>query len=135
MAGCAPLFPGSQTLSVSERYGLVVPDARLLARIQEGPVEIAEFYYEPQNGYRPRTLDELQQIGELLQGQLQAQGFTFRCARESLSLLGEAYWVLRMARGGEGVGLLLRPLAAPDHYRLEVAATLPEPPPFRCPAR
>ncbi|GLV48439.1 hypothetical protein TJA_15920 [Thermus sp. LT1-2-5] len=98
-------------------------------------MEITEFYYEPQSGYRPRTLDELRQIGELLRGQLQAQGFTFRCSRENLSLLGEAYWLLRMARDGEGVGLLLRPLAAPDHYRLEVAPTPPEPPLFECPAR
>ncbi|MCS7058234.1 MAG: hypothetical protein NZ849_07535 [Meiothermus sp.] len=135
LTGCAPVFLGAETLVVSERLGLVLPDARLLARIQEGSVEITEFYYEPNSGYRPRTPGELRAVREELQRQLETMGFSFRCTRENLSLLGDAYWILRMARGNAGVGLLLRPLEKPDHYRLEVAPTAPEPPLFQCPAR
>ncbi|RDI95814.1 hypothetical protein DV704_05960 [Meiothermus sp. QL-1] len=134
LAGCAPVFLGADTLPVSQRYGLVLPEAKLIARLEEGPVEITEFYFEPQSGYRPRSVAEIRRLGELLQGQLQARGFVFRCERYNL-LLGEAYWVLRMQRGSEGVGLYLRALERPDAYRLEVALTAPQPPLFQCPPR
>lgn len=133
--GCAPVFLGASTLLVSQRYGLVLPEAKLLAQIEEGPVEITEFYFEPQSGYRPQNAPEMRQLGELLRGQLQGQGFAFRCERYDFSLLGGAYWVLRMNRGSEGVGLYLRALERPDTYRLEVAPTAPQPPPFQCPPR
>ncbi|GAA6732377.1 hypothetical protein YIM73518_21410 [Thermus brockianus] len=135
LTACVPVFVGAETLLVSKRFGLVLPEAQLLARVEEGSVEITEFTYPPQSGYRPRSVEDLRGVGSLLEGQLRAQGFSVICRRENLSLLGDAYWIVRMARGGEGVGLLLQPLALPDRYRLEVALTPPEPVPFTCPPR
>lgn len=133
LAACAPavLEPVPELL-VSQRYGLVVPDGILLARIVEGEVEITEFRFRPGSLYRPSSLEEL---GERLKVQLEARGFFLRCRTyNALPLLGGPQYTARLARGPEGVGVHLRPLPRPDSYRVEVAPASPNPS-LDCPPR
>ncbi|BAW00472.1 hypothetical protein TTMY_0058 [Thermus thermophilus] len=132
LAACVPLARPVYELPVSQRFGLVVPDGLLLARIVEGEVEVTEFAFPQDSPYRPQGLEEL---GERFQKALEGRGFALRCRTyNALPLLGGPQLTLRMARGGEGVGVFLKPLARPDAYRVEVAPADPHPP-LDCPAR
>ncbi|WP_243031778.1 hypothetical protein [Thermus altitudinis] len=132
LAACAPALYPVEELTVSARYRLLLADARVLARLEEGPVEITEFRFPPGSPYRPTGLQEL---GDRLRAQLEARGYTLRCSTyNALPLLGGPQYTLRFSRGPEGVGLFLRPLAQPDAYRLEVAPADPNPP-LSCPPR
>ncbi|MFD3004556.1 hypothetical protein [Thermus tengchongensis] len=133
LVACAPaVFRPVSELLVSSRYGLVVPDGILLARIVEGEVEITEFRFPQDSPYRPSSLEEL---GERLKAQLEARGFFLRCRTyNALPLFGGPQYTVRLARGPEGVGVFLRPLARPDAYRVEVSPASPNPP-LDCPPR
>lgn len=133
LGACAPaLLRPVPELEVSRRFGLVVPDGVLLARGEEGPVEVTEFRFPPDSPYRPYSLEEL---GERLRAQLEARGFFLRCRTyNALPLFGGPQYTARLARGAEGVGIFLRPLPQPDAYRVEVAPADPNPP-LGCPAR
>lgn len=133
LAACAPALDRPvPELTVSQRFGLVIPDAVLLSQAAEGPVEITEFRFPPGSPYRPSSLEEL---AGRLRSQLEGRGFAHRChTYNPLPLLGGPQYTLRMARGTEGVGILLKPLVQPDAYRVEVAPTPPNPP-LDCPAR
>lgn len=129
-----PPSPPTELL-LSPRYGLVLLDAEVLAR---GPVAGAEgweevaFRFLPGSPYRPKGLEKL---GQTLRGQLEARGWVLRCSTlNPFPLLGGPQHTLRLARGPEGVGLFLRPLEAPDAYRLEVGPADPNPP-LACPPR
>lgn len=133
----APLPPPSPPKEVllSPRYGLVLLDAEILAQGPVGGVEGWEevvFRFLPGSLYRPGGLEEL---GRTLRAQLEARGWTLRCSTlNPLPILGGPQQTLRLARGGEGVGLFLQPLRAPDTYRLELGPADPNPP-FTCPPR
>ncbi|MDM7323396.1 MAG: hypothetical protein P3W93_000085, partial [Thermus sp.] len=109
LAACVPALYPVEELMVSERYHLVLADARLLARVEEGVVEITEFRFPPSSPYRPTGLQEL---GDRLRVQLEGRGYSVRCSTyNALPLLGGPQYTLRLSRGAEGVGLFLKPLA------------------------
>ncbi|MCH1927102.1 hypothetical protein L6232_19950, partial [Shewanella sp. C31] len=109
LAACAPLSRPVSELPVSQRFGLVVPDAVLLARVDQGEVEVTEFRFPPDSPYRPASLEAL---GERFRQQLEGRGFFLRGhTYNALPVLGGPQYTLRMARGPEGVGVFLRPLA------------------------
>ncbi|WP_337845136.1 hypothetical protein [Thermus sp.] len=120
---------------LSPRYGLVVLDATILER---EPLVGAEgwegvvFRFLPQSPYRPWGLEEL---ARGLRSQLEPRGWVPRCQTlNTLPLFGGPQYTMRAARGGEGMGLFLRPLEPPDTYRLEVGPADPNPP-LTCPPR
>lgn len=117
LAGCTLVSYTPKELVLSQRYGLVA-------------LEVVEFRFLA-SPYAPADLYDL---GEKLKAQLKARGFEERCQTYHLPLFGGGQYTLRMARGGEGVGLFLKPLAQPQAYRLEVGPASPNPP-LDCPAR
>jgi hypothetical protein len=132
LAACAPAFYPVREITVSQRFGLVVPGGILLEAFQEGSVEVSRFQLDPNTPYAQEGLEGL---GKRLKTQLEGRGFFSRCETyNALPVLGGPQYTLRMARGNEGVGLYLRALAEPNTYRLEVAPADPNPP-LSCPAR
>ncbi len=131
LSSCTLVSYTPMELPLSTRYRLVVLDAVELQRAQEGDVEVVEFRFLD-SPYAPKDLYEL---GESLKAQLRARGFAERCQTfNPLPLFGGPQYTLRMARGKEGVGIFLRPLARPSSYRAEVSLADPNPP-LSCPPR
>jgi len=131
LGGCTLVSYTPTEFPLSTRYRLVVLDAVELSRAQEGEVEQVEFRFLD-SPYAPKDLYEL---GEGLKAQLKARGFAERCQTfNPLPVLGGPQYTLRMARGAEGVGVFLRPLAQPSSYRAEVSPADPNPP-LDCPPR
>ncbi|MEZ0322111.1 MAG: hypothetical protein ABWJ63_09340 [Thermus sp.] len=123
---CAPALYRLEELPVSTRFGLVVPGGVLLARWQEGAVEITRFRLVPE---APDRFEGLEALGKRLRAQLEGRGFALRCETfNPLPFLGGPQYTLRMARGAEGVGVFLKPLVEPDTYQVEVAPADPMPP-------
>jgi len=131
LLGCAPAVYTPVEFRLSSRYGLVLLDALELYRSLEGEAEVVEFRFLD-SPYIPRDLYDL---GEGLKAQLRSRGFAERCQTfNPLPIFGGPQYTLRMARGGEGVGVYLRPLGQPSAYRVEVAPANPNPP-LSCPPR
>lgn len=130
LAGCTLVSYTPKELVLSQRYGLVALEAVELARITQDGLEVVEFRFLAS----PYAPSDLYDLGEKLKAQLKARGFEERCQTYHLPLFGGGQYTLRMARGGEGVGLFLKPLAQPQAYRLEVGPASPNPP-LDCPAR
>lgn len=132
LVACAPALYPVQEITVSQRFGLVVPGGVLLEAYQEGTVEVTRFRLDPDTPY---AWEGLEGLGKRLKAQLEGRGFFTRCETyNALPILGGPQYTLRMARGSEGVGLYLQALAEPHTYRLEVSPADPNPP-LSCPAR
>ena len=131
LVGCTLVVYTPGEFRLSSRYNLVLLDAVELYRGLEGEVEMAEFRFL-NSPYAPKDLYDL---GESLKAQLRSRGFSERCQTfNPLPIFGGPQYTLRMARGGEGVGVYLRPLGQPSAYRAEVAPAGPNPP-LSCPPR
>ncbi len=132
LVACTPVYYTPTELRLSDRYGLIVLDAVELSRARDGEWEMVEFAFLASSPYAFSSLGE---VGQGFRRQLEARGFTMRCETlNDLPIFGGPQYTLRMARGGEGVGLFLRPLSRPGAYRLEVGPASPNPP-LDCPAR
>ena len=128
---CTPSYPPSpMEVILSQRYGLVALDAVILDGGDAGEGwEWVRFRFEPRSFYRPR---DLEQLGNSLLKQLEGRGWSVACKTlTTLPVFGGPYFVVRVRRGSEGAGILLR-LVAGDIYRLEIGPTRPDPRPFDC---
>ncbi len=127
---CTPSEPPPRELVVSQRYGLVVLDASLIERGDlGGGWERVSFRFDPGSRYAPYSLE---QLGNALLKQLEARGWSLACKNlNALPILGGPYYVIRVRRGPEGAGILLKPLS-PDSYRMEAGPAPPNTRPFDC---
>ena len=127
---CAPSEPAPVELVVSRRYGLVVLDA---SPIDGGDLgggwEWVSFSFKPGSPYAPRSPGDL---GNGLIRQLEARGWSLACRNlNSLPVLGGPYDVIRVRRGSEGAGILIKPIS-PNGYRMEIGPAPASTRPFDC---
>ena len=127
-----PNVPPAETV-LSRGYGLVALDAVVVGRgALPGGWEKVRFRFFKRSPYRPAGLEEL---GGLFVKQLEGKGWSVACKNlNALPVFGGPYYAIRMRRGPQGAGILLR-IVAPDVYLLEIGPTRPDPPLFDCPPR